>query len=190
MCGTHDPTVSTRKVRRRAAGDGLNHQINLHANGENRMTKFINRVDHVAWISSFDNIEKNVQHLSHLFEVEFQGPKHVNDLGFSVYLCWEGGLEIIAPHAERTEFNKPMHDHLANNGEGPYAFVFGVPDLAKKKKWLEENGYSPSEIWGDAENTPWAEKIVMRELDGGFHLRTQIIFSEIDYSDGVVTIEP
>jgi hypothetical protein len=153
------------------------------------MTKFINHVDHVAWISNIDTIDRNVEKLSRLFEVEFVGPRRSEELGFTMYLCWEAGLEMIAPHPQRTEFNRSMHEHLEARGEGPYAIIFGVRDLAKKRVWLDERGYAPSEAWGDDPSSPWSHKLKLKELDGGYHVNTRIIFSEIDYADGVVTTE-
>src|SRR5690606_24107721 len=90
------------------------------------MKKFFDHVDHVAWICHAENLEANVSKLSALCRVDFGEPSVRDDIGLTIYLSWEAGLEIVAPHPQRTPYNGLLHDRLAQRGEGMWGVVFGV----------------------------------------------------------------
>ena len=151
--------------------------------------KFVNHIDHVTWVFHQQNIARGVAHMERLFDVKFDEPRTDEDFGFTMYLCWEAGLEVVSPLPGVTDFNKTLHDYLADKGEGLMSIVFGVRDLEKTCKRLAADGFEPGEFWGNHPDSPWRDRVVIRESALGMHLNTYMIFGEIDYADGVVTIE-
>ena len=150
--------------------------------------KFVDHIDHVTWVSYPETIADNVALFSRLFDVVFDAPSVRNDMGFTVYLCWEAGLEIVCPHAAPTDFNQTLHDHLARHGEGMMSIVFGVRDLEATRLRLEQGGFAPGPLWGNAPGSPWVNKVNIKEREAGIHMNTWMIFGEIDYAEGVVGI--
>lgn len=151
--------------------------------------KFINRIDHVTWIFHQKNIDANVEYLARLFDVTFEPPRVSEEMGFVMYFCWEAGLEVVCPLADITPFNQTLHDYLALRGEGLMSVVFGVKDLQKTRERLARQGFEPGAVWENHPDSPWKDKVTIRECDMGVHLNTYTVFSQIDYADGVVTIE-
>lgn len=152
------------------------------------MKKFVNHVDHVAWISRPENIEKNVAKLE-----EMSGAKMTRferkDMGFVMYLSWEAGLEMVAPLPERTEFNQMLYDWLETKGEGINSIVFGVRDLEKHKERLEKLGYAVGPVMDDHVDSPWHDRLVLHERIAGEYLGNMFILGDIDYADGLIPFE-
>jgi len=151
------------------------------------MKKFINHIDHVAWISRLENIEVNVDKLEQLSEVKLARFVHT-DMGFVVYANWEAGLEVIAPTAEPTEFNKALRDRLETNGEGVIAVVYGIQDLEKRKAQLEKCGHTVGPLMTDHPQSPWHHKLILRERLAGDFLGSWFMLGDIDYAEGVITL--
>lgn len=152
------------------------------------MKKFINHVDHVAWICRYENVEANVARLEELSGVKLQRFAR-EELG--IYICanWEAGLELLVPLPTRTEFNGALYDHLDAHGEGVYAVVFGVPDLEKHKAHLEAKGHEIGPEVDDSADSPWHHKMVLRERHAGYFLTNAFVLGQIDYGDDVVRFE-
>lgn len=154
------------------------------------MTRFIDHVDHVTWVCHQAEIDASAARLGALCDVELQGPWVREDLGLTIYLSWDAGLEIVAPHPRPTPFNQMLHDHLGQHGEGMFAVVFGVKDIEAARKRARALGYEPSELMTESADAPWAGKHerLLESVIGRF-LNTTFICGQIDYAEGVVNIE-
>jgi len=149
--------------------------------------KFINHIDHVAWISRPENLEANVTRLEVLADAKLE--RFVReDMGFVMYVNWEAGLEIVSPTAEPTEFNKALRERLERHGEGVTAVIYGVRDLEKSRARLEGLGYTPGPLMDDHPDSPWHHKLVLRERIAGDYLGSWFILGDIDYADGVIPV--
>jgi hypothetical protein len=73
------------------------------------MKKFVNHVDHVAWVSRPETIEANVRELEVLSNAQLTRFER-QDMGLILYISWEGGLEVVAPSVQPTEANQPLRD--------------------------------------------------------------------------------
>jgi hypothetical protein len=153
------------------------------------MKKFINHVDHVAWICRYENVEEHVARLETLSGVTLQRFERTE---YGLYICanWESGLELLSPLPERTAFNGPLYDHLDAHGEGVYAVVFGVPDLEKHKDYLAAKGIEAGPEVDDHVDSPWHHKMVLRERHAGMFMSSCFVLGQIDYGDDVVRFEP
>lgn len=152
------------------------------------MKKFVNHIDHVAWISRPENIEANVRKLEEITGAKLERFQRA-DMGFVMYISWEAGLEVVAPLAERTEFNAMLHDWLETRGEGINSVVFGVRDLEAHKARLEKLGYTPGPLMDDHPDSPWHHKIKLHERVADDFLGSFFIFGDIDYADGVIPFQ-
>jgi hypothetical protein len=152
------------------------------------MKKFINHIDHVAWISRLENIEKNVAELEKLSGAKLERFER-KDMGFVMYICWEAGLEVVAPLPEVSDFNQMLHDRLKTQGEGVTAVVFGVRDLEKRKAELEALGIQVGPLLDDHPDSPWHHKLILRERHCGRVINTGFVLGQIDYADDVIRYE-
>ena len=153
------------------------------------MKKFINHVDHVAWICRYENVAANVAKLEGLSGVKLQRFERT-DIGINICANWESGLELLSPLPERTEFNGGLYDHLDAHGEGVYAVVFGVPSLDKHKEYLEGRGIAVGPEVDDHVDSPWHAKMVLRERMTDPFLTSNFVLGQIDYRDDIVRFEP
>ena len=149
------------------------------------MKKFINHVDHAVWISRLENVEKNIAELEAITDGNLVRQER-HDMGVVLYIDWDAGLEIVAPMAERNDFNQALHDRLESHGEGLLATVFGVEDLEKHKAKLEAKGMFVGPLMEDTPDAPWIERIVLRERFGPQVMNSWMILSQIDYQDDVI----
>lgn len=149
------------------------------------MKKFVNHVDHVAWISRLENLEANVAQLEKLSGAKLTRFER-KDMGFVMCISWEAGLEVVAPMNEPTEFNKMLHEWLKTRGEGVMSVVFGVKDLEQHKARLEKLGFEVGPLMDDHPDSPWHDKIVLWERMAGMVMNSCFILGDIDYADGVV----
>ena len=153
------------------------------------MKKFRDHIDHVAWICREENLDRNVKMLSALCNVDFGEPAVRGDLGLTIYLSWEAGLEIVAPHTGVTPYNRLLHERLEQRGEGMWGVIFGVDNLEAARERARTLGFTPSPVVGEAPDTPWAGKVQVQESRATEFLGTWLIFGEIGYADGVVTFD-
>lgn len=153
-------------------------------------TKLINHVDHVQWVCYPENIARNVELLSIIFDTELEGPVFEEEKGFILYVGWESGLEVIAPMARVTDFNRSFHDYLAQHGEGLQTIVFGVRNIEKHRERMLALGYEASDIFGENPQAPWAGKMQLKEFIVDRQvMATQLVFGEIAYREGVIEID-
>lgn len=149
------------------------------------MKKFINHVDHVAWLSRPENLDANVADLEKVTGAKLT--KFVRkDMGFTMCISWEAGLEVVAPMEERTEFNSWLWSELDKKGEGVTSVVFGVKDLDAHKARLAKLGIEVGELMDDHPDSPWHDKLVLWERAAGEVMNTNIILGDIDYADDVI----
>lgn len=135
------------------------------------MQKFISHVDHVAWLSRPENLETNVAHLEALTGatlVRFDR----EDMGFSMCISWEAGLEVVAPMEHRTDFNRWLWSELEKKGEGVTSVVFGVRDLDAHKARLEALGIPVGPLMDDHPDSPWHDQLVLWERTAGEVMNT------------------
>lgn len=151
------------------------------------MRKFVNHIDHVAWISRPENLEANVAKLELLADAKLERFEH-KEMGFVMYVSWEAGLEIVAPTPAPTEFNKSLRERLETQGEGVAAVVFGVEDIEKRRARLESLGYPSGPLMEDHPDSPWHHKLVLRERLAGDFLGSMFILGDIDYADGIIPV--
>lgn len=148
------------------------------------MKKFINHVDHVAYLSAWENLDVNIAHLEAVTGATLmRTPKP--DQGTIICVDWSAGLEVVAAMPERCEGNQHLHDRLASHGEGVVAVVYGVEDLEAHKAKLEAKGYEVGPLMGGERGEPWTE-ILLRERFGPAIMGTWTVFSEIDYEDHLI----
>lgn len=153
-----------------------------------KMKKFVNHIDHVTWISRPENIEANVAQLEALSGARLTRFDR-EDMGFSMYLSWEAGLEVVTPMARRTDFNQLLYDWLDNRGEGLMGVVYGIRDLDKHKARLEAQGFEVGPIMDDHPDSPWHDKIRLFERMGGVVMNSTFILGDIDYREGLIAFE-
>ena len=150
------------------------------------MNQNVNHVDHVVWITHLNNQAARVQELSKMFKAEFLGPREFPDMGMCIYVCWESGLEIVAPLNEDTPQANQLRKRLEERGEGFLAVVFGVPDIMAAREHVLKLGYTPSDVIEYAGQKPWSNKLeTFKEVIVTEFLGTLMAFGEITYSDGV-----
>lgn len=149
------------------------------------MKKFINHVDHVAWISRPENLDANVAQLEKLTGATLTRFSR-RDMGFTMCISWEAGLEVVAPMEERTDFNQWLWSELEVKGEGVSSVVFGVKDLDAHKSRLEKMGFVVGEMMDDHPDSPWHHSLVLRERMAGEAINTNIVLGDIDYQDDVI----
>lgn len=152
------------------------------------MKKFVNHIDHVTWISSPENLAANVAKLEKLADARLQRFDR-KDMGFTMYLSWEAGLEVVSPMAEPTPFNQALHDRLRTHGEGIMAVVYGVRDLEKHKARVEALGYVPGPLMDDHPDSPWHHRLNLKEKIAGDFLGSWFIFGDIDDAEDVIPFE-
>jgi len=149
------------------------------------MKKFINHVDHVAWLSRPENLDANVAQLEKLTGATLTRFARA-DMGFTMCISWEAGLEVVAPHEERTDFNSWLWSELEAKGEGVTSVVFGVKDLDAHKARLARLGFEVGPLMDDHPDSPWHDKLVLWERMAGEAMNTNIILGDIDYADDVI----
>jgi hypothetical protein len=153
------------------------------------MKKFIDHVDHVAWICRQENLDRCVETMSKLCNIDFGEPLVHEEFGLTIFLSWKAGLEIVSPHAQVTTYNKLLHERLDNRGEGMWGVIFGVENLEAARERARLLGYQPTPIVSEALNTPWAGKVNVQESRATEFLGTWLIFGETGYGEGLVTFE-
>ena len=149
------------------------------------MKKFINHVDHVAWLSRPENLDANVAQLEKLTGATLTRFSRA-DMGFTMCISWEAGLEVVAPHEQRTDFNSWLWSELEAKGEGVTSVVFGVKDLDAHKARLAKLGFEVGPQMDDHPDSPWHDKLVLWERMAGEAMNTNIILGDIDYADDVI----
>ena len=149
------------------------------------MKKFINHVDHVAWLSRPENLDANVAQLEKLTGATLTRFARV-DMGFTMCISWEAGLEVVAPMEQRTDFNAWLWSELERKGEGVTSVVFGVKDLDAHKARLARLGIEAGPLMDDHPDSPWHDKLVLWERVAGEAINTNIVLGDIDYADEVI----
>lgn len=150
------------------------------------MKRFVNHVDHVAYISRWDTVEANAAQLEALTDAKLQRTDRPH-VGVVLYIDWSAGLEIVAPMPERTELNQGLHELLDSHGEGVLAVIYGVEDLDAHKAKLEARGFEVGPLWESAHPADsWSERLLVRERHGPVFMNTWLIYSQIDYRDGEI----
>ena len=111
------------------------------------------------------------------------------DMGLIMYISWEAGLEILAPSAQPTQFNRPLRDWLETRGEGVMFVIFGVKQLEQHKARLEALGIAVGPLMDDHPDSPWHDKLVLRERAAGMVMNSCLVLGDIDYADGLISFD-
>ena len=149
------------------------------------MQKFVNHIDHVAWVSRLENLDANVAELERLANARLMRFRR-EDMGFIICVNWAAGLEVLAPLEQRTEVNQTMHDWLEKRGESVMFVVFGVAGLAAHKARLEAMGVDVGPLVEDHPASPWHDQLVLRERIAGTAMGSVFVLGDIDYADGLI----
>ena len=149
------------------------------------MQKFTNHIDHVAWISRYENLEANLAELEARADAKLLRYTYEEN-GYVMCVNWEAGLEVLSPLPERTVYNGMMHDWLATKGEGVIFVAFGVSDLDKHAARLQALGIEVGPHFEDRAETPWRNQLVLRERIAGTVMNSVFVLADIDYANGII----
>ncbi len=149
------------------------------------MKKFTNHIDHVAWISRYENLERNLAELEARADTKLLRHEH-SENGYVICANWEAGLEVLSPLPHRTEYNAMMHDWLETKGEGVIFVAFGVTGLERHAARLEALGIDVGPYFEDRSETPWRDQLVLRERTAGMVMNSVFVLADIDYAEGII----
>ena len=149
------------------------------------MKKFTNHIDHVAWISRIENLEANLAALEARADTKLLRYEHPEN-GYVMCVNWAAGIEVLAPLAQRTDYNAMMHDWLDSRGEGVIFVAFGVAGLDAHAARLEALGIEVGPHFEDRAPTPWRDQLVLRERIAGTVMNSHFVLADIDYRDDVI----
>ena len=93
---------------------------------------------------------------------------------------------MLAPLAQRTDYNAMMHDWLDSRGEGVIFVAFGVAGLDAHAARLEALGIEVGPHFEDRAPTPWRDQLVLRERIAGTVMNSHFVLADIDYRDDVI----
>jgi len=150
-------------------------------------TRIVNRIDLVLWAVKPENIVRWLEEFRRLYSIAFIEPTVHEETGVVAYLSAESGIELLMPSRE----DSYLAEHLREHGEGFYAIVFGVDDLARARARAQALGYPVGESFGPSGSEPkaFSEKIKsLEEAYIGDMLNTRILFGRIEYAPGVLDI--
>jgi predicted enzyme related to lactoylglutathione lyase len=100
------------------------------------MQQAINRLDHLAILVKYENIEKYKKHFSDVLGIVWDEAISNDSAGVIAVPSWDSGLELIAPMRPEGRY----WERIQKFGEGTVTIVFGVPDLDAAIKRAGENG--------------------------------------------------
>ena len=149
------------------------------------MKKFVNRVDHAVYLSGRETLDANIARLEALTDAKLERCER-HDMGAIICVDWSAGLEIVAPLSPRNEVNEALFQRLETRGEGLLAIVYAVADLEAHKSKLESKGFALGPLMSADPIEPWYNRLVLRERFGPEVMGSWLVFSEIDYNDGIV----
>ncbi|MEO5597361.1 MAG: hypothetical protein ABIQ66_01955 [Novosphingobium sp.] len=152
--------------------------------GECTVKKFVNHVDHVAYVSSWENLDANIAHLEAVTGASLMRTERPEQ-GAMICVDWSAGLEVVAPLPDNNPAGDALRDRLASHGEGVVAVIYGVENLEEHKANLEAKGYQMGPLMGGQRDQFWTE-ILLRERFGPAIMGTWTVFSEIDYEDHLI----
>lgn len=155
---------------------------------EPKLKKFVNHIDHVVWLSSFENLEQNVATIEQFSGVKLERCDR-DDLGVVLYISWEAGLEVIAPMGEETEYNSQLNLALQFLGEGILGVVYGVDHIEDQIPRLKTIGQELGLELLDDPNSPWRHKLLVRERTGPVVMNGSFMFGDVRYPDGMIKFE-
>jgi hypothetical protein len=142
------------------------------------------RVDHVAWLCSPENLEAMIAKLGQLGGTPLDGPVDLPAAGLRIGISWDTGLEVVSPlpGSDRPAALETRR-MLRRRGEGIYAVLFGVPDMEAALVRAREAGYEPGVlIQGGDPNRPWAGKYTkFLEARIGEEMNTDLMYCVTEY---------
>jgi hypothetical protein len=149
------------------------------------MKKFINRVDHVVYLSRYENVDANIASLEAITDAKLERCERT-EMEALICVDWSAGLEVVAPMGQRTPVNAGLHDRLESHGEGLLAVVYGVEDLEAHMVKLQAKGFEIGPLMEADPIEPWYNRIVLRERFAPPVMGSWMVLSQIDYQDGII----
>jgi len=149
------------------------------------MKQFINRVDHVVYISKLENIDANIAALEAITDANLERCER-HDMQALICVDWAAGLEVVAPLGPRSEINAGLYDRLETHGEGLIAVVYGVEDLEAHMAKLQAKGFEIGPLMETDPIEPWYNRIVLRERFAPPVMGSWMVLSQIDYRDDII----
>jgi hypothetical protein len=124
------------------------------------VAQITNRIDHVAWMCRPENHDAYVEKLSKLFGVTFEADDGGPDFGMRITWSWSAGLEVLSPAGEGSHLSDMGWNFLNKKGEGLFAVVMGVDDVAATIEHARSLGYDPSPLYSLPETQkPWRKRV-------------------------------
>jgi hypothetical protein len=104
------------------------------------MAQAVGRVGLVVLACELANHQSIVTRLSEALDIhDWDGPADLPLFGLRVAVSHGSGLEIVAP----LDAGSAVSAHLRERGEGVFAVVFGVDDLARATQYAAAHGMPP-----------------------------------------------
>ena len=149
------------------------------------MKQFINRVDHIVYISKLENIDANIASLEAITDANLERCERP-DMGALICVDWSAGLEVVAPLGPLSDINANLYKRLETHGEGLIAVVYGVEDLEAHMVKLQAKGFEIGPLMETDPVEPWYNRIVLRERFAPPVMGSWMVLSQIDYRDDLV----
>jgi hypothetical protein len=101
----------------------------------------VGRVGLVVLACHLANLDNTVALLSQSLDVhDWEGPADLPLFGLRNAVSYDSGLEVVAPLDDQSALSA----HLRDRGEGVYAVVFGVGNLAEAVRHATAHGLAPA----------------------------------------------
>ena len=153
------------------------------------MRRNIDHVDGIIWVSHPETIEENVERLTGLAGPSFAGAH--SSSGAVIYVNAAAGMHVMAPmRGASTKLAQALTARLDAHGEGVFAVLYGVADIATALARIKHLGYEPGAQVLEPVNGPWTSEV--GKLRGAIACQvmgTRFIYAEIEYHDRVLSLE-
>jgi hypothetical protein len=144
------------------------------------MQQPINRVSHVVYCFTAENLPRAVAFLSEVLGATFEESSRP-ELGLRIMISLENGLELIAPAPDLGPVPERFTQHLEQYGEGVYNIVYGVRDLDEVTIRAKQFGVGVTHRGSFADLPPWQGRFdVLDEAHLEPHLGMKITLGRIE----------
>jgi hypothetical protein len=155
------------------------------------MRQNIEHVDGLIWVCHPETMQENIERLEQLTGSSF-AERYSNDrFGAYIYVCAPTGMHVMAPmRGTSARLAQALAARLEAHGEGVFAVLYGVADIAAATARIRRLGYEPSELMLGTPDGPWAAEVgKMRGIAACQVLGTTFIYAEVEYHDHVFSVE-
>lgn len=153
------------------------------------MRRNIDHADGIVWVCHPETIKENVERLTRLVGLRFAG-EH-SSLGADIYVNAAAGMHVMAPtRGASTNLARALAARLEAHGEGVFAVLYGVADIAAAMARVRHLGYEPGAPMLEPADGPWTTEVgKMRGAVACQVMGTTFIYAEIEYHDHVFSLE-